>query len=204
MGYPRLQFLTLDQSPYSHREQTRMALEGGARWIQLRAKNLSESAWIKTAQEVAQLCKDYGATLIINDSPDVAYQVGADGVHLGPRDSSPAEARKILGEHAIIGVTLNNLNHLEILNSARVDYAGVGPVRFTQSKVNLAPVHDDESLKEIIQKAVIPCYAIGGVMVQDWPRLKRLGAYGIAVSGAIALAENPAQATQEIISALSQ
>lgn len=203
MVYPRLQFLTLDASPHSHREQARLALEGGVRWIQLRVKNLSESEWIQTAQEVSHLCKDFGATLIINDSPLVAYEVEADGVHLGPHDCSPAEARKILGESAILGVTLNNLNHLEVLKSARVDYAGVGPVRFTQSKSNLAPVHTDESLKDLITKAVVPCYAIGGVTAGDWPNLKRLGTHGIAVSGAIAMAENPMQATREIISALS-
>lgn len=203
MVYPRLQFLTLDASPHSHREQVRMALEGGVQWIQLRAKNLSELEWIQTAQEAAHLCKDFGATLIINDSPMVAYEVEADGVHLGPHDCSPAEARKILGEYAIVGVTLNNLNHLEVLKAARVDYAGVGPVHFTQSKTNLAPVHSDESLKDLINKAVVPCYAIGGVTAQDWPNLKTLGAHGIAVSGAIALADDPIQATREIISALS-
>ena len=180
-----------------------MALEGGARWIQLRAKNLSESEWIQTAQEVALLCKDFDATLMINDSPLVAYEVEADGVHLGPFDSSPLEARKILGEYAIVGVTLNNLNHLEVLKSARVDYAGVGPVRFTQSKANLAPVHTAESLGDLIEKAGVPCYAIGGVTVEDWPHLKQLGAHGIAVSSAIALAADPLQATREIISALS-
>lgn len=180
-----------------------MALEGGVRWIQLRAKNLPELEWIQLAQEVSNLCKDFGATLIINDSPIVAYEVEADGVHLGPHDCSPAEARKILGEYAILGVTLNNLKHLEVLKSARVDYAGVGPVRFTQSKSNLAPVHTDESLKDLITKAVVPCYAIGGVTAGDWPNLKHLGTHGIAVSGAIAMAENPIQATHEIVSALS-
>ena len=180
-----------------------MALEGGVRWIQFRAKNLSESEWIHAAQEVAHLCKDFAATLIINDSPIVAYEVEADGVHLGPHDCSPAEARKILGEYAIIGVTLNNLNHLEVLKSARVDYAGVGPVRFTESKKNLAPVHSDESLKELINRAIVPCYAIGGITAQDWTNLRLLGAHGIAVSGAIALADDPIQATREIISALS-
>ena len=203
MVQPRLQFLTLDQSPYSHREQARMALEGGARWIQLRAKNLPEPEWIQAAQEIGYLCKDFGATFIINDSPSVAYKAEADGVHLGPHDCTPAAARKILGEYAIIGVTLNHLNHLEVLKSARVDYAGVGPVRFTSSKKNLAPVHTIESLKELINAASIPCYAIGGVTAEDWPNLHLLGAQGIAVSGAIALAKDPIRATQEIISALS-
>jgi thiamine monophosphate synthase len=79
----------------------------------------------------------------------------------------------------------------------------VGPVRFTPSKTNLAPVHTDESLKELINKAAVPCYAIGGVTSLDWANLSSLGAHGIAVSGAIALAEDPIQAAREIISVLS-
>jgi thiamine-phosphate pyrophosphorylase len=200
----RLQFLTLDASPFSHREQARLALEGGVRWIQLRAKNLPESEWIKTAQGVAELCQDFGATFIVNDSFKVAHAAEADGVHLGSGDASPAEARAALGDYAIVGVTLNNLTHIAVLKSARVDYAGVGPVRFTQSKDRLAPVHSDESLRELIQQAGgIPTYAIGGVTVQDWPNLKALGAHGIAVSGAIALAADPEQAAREWVAAVS-
>jgi thiamine-phosphate pyrophosphorylase len=141
--------------------------------------------------------------LIINDSPQVAYEVEADGVHLGPNDCTPSEARKLLGKYAVIGVTLNNLKHLEVLKSVRVDYAGVGPVRYTSSKVNLAPLHTDDSLKELIKLANVPCYAIGGVKVEDWSHLRSLGAQGIAVSSAIAMAADPIQATREIISALS-
>ncbi len=200
----RLQFLTLDASPLAHREQARLALEGGVRWIQLRAKNLSEEEWIKTARGVAELCQDFGATFIVNDSFKVAHAAEADGVHLGSSDASPAEARAVLGDYAIVGVTLNNPSHVAVLKSARVDYAGVGPVRFTQSKDKLAPVHSEKSLRELIQLAGgVPTYAIGGVTVQDWPNLKALGAHGIAVSGAIALAADPEQAARELVAAVS-
>ncbi len=200
----RLQFLTLDASPLSHREQARLALEGGVRWIQLRAKNLPESEWIKTAQSVAELCQDFGATFIVNDSFKVAHAAEADGVHLGSGDASPAEARAALGDYAIIGVTLNNPSHVAVLKSARVDYAGVGPVRFTKSKDKLAPVHSESTLSELIKLASgLPCYAIGGVTVQDWPSLKGLGAHGIAVSGSIALAADPERAARELVAAVS-
>ena len=200
----RLQFLTLDASPLSHREQARLALEGGVRWIQLRAKNLSETEWIKTARSVGELCQDFGATFIVNDSFKVAHAAEADGVHLGSGDASPAEARAVLGDYAIIGVTLNNPSHVAVLKSARVDYAGVGPVRFTPSKDKLAPVHSESSLRELIRlSGGLPCYAIGGVTVQDWPSLKAFGAHGIAVSGAIALAADPEQAARELVAAVS-
>ena len=201
----QLQFLTLDASPFSHSEQARLALEGGVRWIQLRTKNLPEAEWIKTARGVANLCQDFGATFIVNDSIAVALAAEADGVHLGPGDASPAEARALLGDYAIIGVTLNTPDHLPILKSARVDYAGVGPVRFTASKTKLAPVQSDASLRALIEGTKgIPCYAIGGVTVEDWPNLKALGAHGIAVSGAIALAPDPILAAQELLLALGK
>jgi thiamine-phosphate pyrophosphorylase len=196
----RLQFLTLDQSPYSHAEQARFALEGGVKWIQLRTKNLSEKDWIKTAIEVGNLCRDFGATFMVNDSPRVALAAEADGVHLGPKDVSPQSARALLGEFAIVGVTLNTLDHLSILSTARIDYAGVGPVRYTTSKELLAPVHSDKSLQELIQGArPVPCYAIGGVRAEDWENLQRLGAHGFAVSSAIALSPDPLKSARDLV-----
>jgi thiamine monophosphate synthase len=77
-------------------------------------------------------------------------------------------------------------------------------VRFTPSKDKLAPVHSESSLRELIGLASgLPCYAIGGVTVQDWPSLQALGAHGIAVSGAIALAADPEQAARELVAAVS-
>ena len=89
MVYPRLQFLTLDASPHSHREQARLALEGGVQWIQLRVKNLPEPEWIQIAQDVAHLCKDFGATLIIKDS---SVWTGAKFVLLGVKRTGPTPA----------------------------------------------------------------------------------------------------------------
>lgn len=200
----RLQFLTLDQSPYTHAEQARFALEGGVKWIQLRTKNLSEKEWIKTAMDVGSLCRDFGATFIVNDSPRVALAAEADGVHLGPQDEPPVSARKLLGDFAIVGVTLNSLEHLPILSTARLDYAGVGPVRFTASKNKLAPVHTEESLQKLMAGAgALPCYAIGGVGLADWRNLQRLGAHGLAVSSAIALSSDPVKTARDFVSLVS-
>ena len=104
--FPRLQFLTLDASPLTHRAQALAALEGGVRWIQLRAKHLSEDVWVAEAAAIAELCRDYGATFIVNDSPQVALRAEADGVHLGGDDASPAAARALLGDFAIVGLSL--------------------------------------------------------------------------------------------------
>jgi thiamine-phosphate pyrophosphorylase len=201
---PRLQFLTLDAAPLAHRAQALAALEGGVRWIQLRAKELPEDAWVAEAAAIAELCRDYGATFIVNDSPRVALRAEADGVHLGAADASPAAARALLGEFAIVGVTLNEPAHLARAAGARVDYAGVGPFRHTLSKQRLAPVHTAESLAALIAAAApLPCYAIGGVAAADWPKLRSLGAHGIAVSAAIALATDPVSAAKSLVEAVS-
>ncbi len=202
--FPRLQFLTLDASPLTHRAQALAALEGGVRWIQFRAKQLPEDVWVAEAAAIAELCRDFGATFIINDSPQVALRAEADGVHLGGDDASPAAARALLGDFAIVGVTLNETAHLARYAGVRVDYAGVGPFRHTASKQKLAPIHTAESLASLIAAATpLPCYAIGGVTAADWPALRALGAHGIAVSGAIALATDPVSAAKSLVEAVS-
>lgn len=202
--FPRLQFLTLDAAPRAHREQARAALEGGVRWIQLRAKHLPAEAWVAEAVAIAELCRDFGAVFVVNDSPEVALRAEADGVHLGGDDASPAAARALLGEFAIVGVTLNEPAHVARFSGVRVDYAGVGPFRHTLSKQKLAAVHSPDSLAGLISAATpLPCFAIGGVTAADWPAVRSLGAHGIAVSGAIALADDPVSAAKTLVEAVA-
>lgn len=196
---PRLQFLTLDAAPLGHVAQARHALAAGVRWIQLRAKGFAEEEWVRLAREVGALCRTSGATFIVNDSPRVAAAAGADGVHLGAADASPDEARALLGERALIGVTLNSPSHLVRLRGARVDYVGVGPLRATASKPGHAAPHSEESLRALIAAAGLPAYVIGGVVADDVTGLFGLGAHGVAVSGAIASAADPEAAARRLV-----
>ena len=199
---PRLQFLTLDGAPCGHVAQARLALAGGVRWIQLRAKGLGEDEWARLAREVGALCRAAGATFIVNDSPRVAAVAGADGVHLGAADASPEEARALLGERALVGVTLNFPAHLDRLRGARVDYVGVGPLRATSSKPGHAAPHSEDSLRALIAAAGLPAYVVGGVVSDDAPRLLGLGAHGVAVSAAIASAADPEAAARRLVAAV--
>lgn len=199
---PRLQFLTLDGAPHGHVAQARLALAGGVRWIQLRAKGLGEDEWARLAREVGALCRAAGATFIVNDSPRVAAAAGADGVHLGAADASPEEARALLGGRALVGVTLNFPAHLDRLRGARVDYVGVGPLRATSSKPGHAAPHAEASLRSLIAAAGLPAYVIGGVVAEDAPRLLSLGAHGVAVSAAIASAADPEAAARRLVAAV--
>lgn len=200
---PRLQFLTLDDVPLTHLEQAQAALRGGVRWIQVRAKGRAEEEWVALARGVVALCREHGATCVVNDSPRVARLAGADGVHLGPDDATPIAARRELGEQAIVGATLNFPAHLARLGDARVDYVGVGPVRATASKARLAPVHSPDSLAALVAAAAPrPAFAIGGVTAADFPALRALGAHGIAVSAAIARAADPVAAARALVAAV--
>lgn len=203
---PRLQFITLDRPDLGHVEQARLACAGGVRWVQLRAKGLERGAWIRLAAEVTRLCRDHGAVCVVNDAVDVAAEAGADGVHLGAADAPPAEARRRLGERALVGVTLNAPADLARLASGRPDYVGVGPAHPTSTKPGHAPVLSNEGLRALAEAAALPAYGIGGVTddLDDLLRLRALGLHGVAVSAAIARARDPGEAARRLVAAVER
>ena len=204
----RLQFITHYTETYSYIDSVRIALEGGCRWIQLRMKEAEESLLEKTAITVQQMCKDYGATFIIDDHVLLTKKIKADGVHLGKNDMPIAEARKILGDSFIIGGTVNSFEDiLSHLQEATPDYFGCGPFRFTSTKKNLAPILGFDGYKDIIQKMKeknihIPLVAIGGICKGNIPELLQSGVNGIALSGSILHADDPIREMEEIVEIL--
>ena len=204
----RFQFITHYTETYSYIDSVRIALEGGCRWIQLRMKEAEESLLEKTAITVQQMCKDYGATFIIDDHVLLTKKINADVVHLGKNDMPIAEARKILGDSFIIGGTVNSFEDiLFYLQEATPDYFGCGPFRFTSTKKNLAPILGFDGYKDIIQKMKemnirIPLVAIGGICKGDIPELLQSGVNGIALSGSILHADDPIREMEEIIEIL--
>jgi thiamine-phosphate pyrophosphorylase len=186
-----LHCLTWDSSPLTHFEQVRQLLDIGANWIQLRQKNGSEQEKLKTATIAASLCKKYKATLIINDSPQIALESGANGVHLGLGDCPIPEARKLLGKNAIIGGTANTQLQALQLVTQDCDYIGLGPWKLTQTKENLSEILGEAGIKKILDlRLKIPVIAIGGIAPADVPKILSLGVYGIAVSSGIVAAKN--------------
>ena len=204
----RLQFITHYTETYSYIDSVRIALEGGCRWIQLRMKEAEESLLEKTAITVQQMCKDYGATFIIDDHVLLTKKIKADGVHLGKNDMPIAEARKILGDSFIIGGTVNSFEDILFhLQEATPDYFGCGPFRFTSTKKNLAPILGFDGYKDLIQKIKemnirIPLVAIGGICKGDIPELLQSGVNGIALSGSILHADDPIREMEEIVEIL--
>ena len=208
--HAKLQFITHYTEKYSYVDSARIALEGGCRWIQLRMKDADASTLEETALIVQKMCKDYGATFIIDDHVSLVKKIKADGVHLGKNDMPIAEARRLLGDSFIIGGTVNSLDDVRAtLQSATPDYFGCGPFRFTSTKKNLAPILGHEGYRNIIREMKeggirIPLVAIGGIRKEDISELMADGVHGIALSSSILRAENPVEEMKGIIETLNQ
>lgn len=204
----KLQFITHYTDSYSYVDSARIALEGGCRWIQLRMKDAEERELRNTAIAIQRMCREAGATFIIDDNVALAKSIGADGVHLGKGDMPIVEARKILGEGFIIGGTVNSFDDiLYHLQNSTPDYFGCGPFRYTSTKRNLAPILGIEGYSNIIKRMrehniTIPLIAIGGIAKEDIPQLLKCGVDGIALSGSILRAANPSQEMREIVDIL--
>jgi thiamine-phosphate pyrophosphorylase len=156
------------------------------------------------ADSFVALCEKYKVYSIINDFPQLAKKVGADGVHLGKQDMSPAQARTLLGKDFIIGGTANTFEDVEALYEAGVDYIGLGPLRLTETKKNLSPVLGLDGYADILQSCQansirIPIIAIGGIVYEDLAALYDLGLHGVAVSSAIKGAKNPIAAVKQFM-----
>lgn len=204
-----LQFITHPSNEYSLAEEVQMAIEGGCRWIQLRMKDASDEEVREVALELIPMCQENDTFLIIDDRVELVNELKVSGVHLGKTDMDPAQARELLGPHAVIGVTANTADDILALRGLDVDYVGLGPLRFTTTKKGLAPEIGFDGYRAIIDRVraegiELPIVAIGGVTVDDVKPLLAAGVNGIAVSGAIVNAADPVEATTKFIDTLSK
>lgn len=181
MSLPRLHLLTpAGSDPLLF---VREALDGGAGAIQLRLKDASDDEVRRVGELVGPWCEAAGAALIIDDRVAVAASLGA-GVHVGPQDAPPAEARAAVGA-GVVGATVNDLQMLDALLGAPIDYIGVGPVFPTTSKAAPKPVIGIAGLAEIVRRSPWPVIAIGGVGLGDVGAILDAGAHGVAVIAAV-------------------
>lgn len=202
-----IQFITHSNSRYGYVEGALLALEGGCRWIQLRMKDAEEAEFVSAAKQIAAMCKEYGATFLLDDHVEWVEQTGADGVHLGKNDMPVDEARKLLGADRIIGGTANTFEDVERLWRRGANYIGCGPYRFTTTKKNLSPVLGIEGYRHIVGQMKehginLPVVAIGGILQPDIKDVMATGVSGIAVSGAVLNAENPAEEMKRFVDSL--
>ncbi len=191
----KLHFVTQEYNNCTHVDVCEKALEAGVKWVQLRMKRATFNQMIAVGEKCKELCSKHKAKFIINDKVDVALALDADGVHLGKNDCHPLEARKILGDTKIIGATANTFDDVKKLSSFGVDYVGLGPYKFTNTKKKLSPILGLQGYRKIINKCTTegihtPIIAIGGIQIEDIQLLMEHQLAGIAVSGLIASSDN--------------
>lgn len=197
-----IQYISQGDTPQEQLYHIESVLDAGQRWIQFRFKDTLTSIRWKTAEQVKLLCDSYHATLLINDDPDLALAIDADGVHLGLQDRSIAEARALL-PHKIIGGTANTLQDVKQRLGESCDYIGLGPLRYTPTKKKLSPLLGFEGYQQLLtaltpEEKQIPIVAIGGITLADVPVLQKIGLSGIVVSSLLHQAQSPQQLIQQL------
>lgn len=179
------------------KEQVESAIKGGATCVQLREKNLDETAFFEEAVVIRKLCKEYNVPFIVNDNVEIAVKCKADGIHVGQSDMEAANVRALVGSQMIIGVSAQTKEQALAAQKAGADYLGVGAVFSTSTKLDAADVSYD-TLKEICESVEIPVVAIGGINKNNIMKLSGSGADGVAVVSAIFAAENIEKETREL------
>ncbi len=204
-----LQFITHRTDRYDEIAGTRAVLAGGCRWVQLRMKEASDEEYLRVGGEVARLCRAAGAVFLLDDRVHLVRALGADGVHLGRHDMPVDEARRLLGAGYRIGATANTFADIERAAALGADYIGLGPYRFTETKRNLSPVLGLEGYRTIAAQCraagiALPTVAIGGIEAADVAARLAAGVDGIALSGALLRANDPAAETQKIATIINR
>lgn len=181
------------------------ACVGGARWFQLREKDMSAGKLLELAWELRAVTARHGARLIINDRADVALAVGADGVHL-PASGLPAgTARKIVGEAMLVGVSTHSADEAHRAAREGADYVTFGPLFYTPSKAAYGPPVGLEALREVAGlEPSLSILGLGGVKPGNVSEVISSGARGVALISAVISAEDPAEAARGILREIAE
>jgi thiamine-phosphate pyrophosphorylase len=186
----------------SIRETARAAVAGGADAIQLRYKGGCDAECLAIAAELRELTDETGKLFLVNDRPDIAAIIAADGVHLGQGDLPIAEARRLLRPGAIIGRSTHSLEQARGAVMEGADYISVGSIFATPTKDTGPPV-GVELLQEVHREVSLPIVAIGGITAANAAQVLAAGATCLAVSSAVCAAANPQAATEAIRAKIS-
>lgn len=174
-------------------DMARMAVEGGADCVQLREKDLDGLELTNRARALVEVCRPHHVSVIVNDRVDVALAAGADGVHLGQSDMSVRDARRVCGFDLLIGVSTSRVEEAERALREGADYCGAGPMFATTTKKKDRIAGPEYLHAYVEHDPALPAHlAIGGITLENVGEVVAAGARGIAVSGAMCGAEDPA------------
>jgi thiamine-phosphate pyrophosphorylase len=173
-------------------------LDSGAAILQIRHKGVWSRRLVEQAGQVARLCQQARALLVINDRADIAMLLGA-GLHLGQDDLPPSDARRLIGPAALLGFSTHNSGQIAAAAAEPVDYLAFGPMFPTRSKANPDPVVGVDGLSACRRLTARPLVAIGGVTRGNAPQVLAAGADSLAVISDLLPADCSAAAIAERI-----
>jgi thiamine-phosphate pyrophosphorylase len=186
-------------------EAARDALAGGVDMLQLRDKPLADGAILRAAADFRRACDEHGALFWLNDRPDLAVRCGADGVHLGQDDMPVDEARSLVGEDVLIGLSTHAQEQFDAALGSEADQLSVGPVYETPTKEGRPAAGLDYVRYAAGQDAVSkPWFAIGGIDLGNVREVLAAGAGRIVVVRAIRDAADPRAAAAALRAALDE
>ncbi|NBJ02370.1 thiamine phosphate synthase [Lachnospiraceae bacterium] len=170
-------------------EQVEAALKGGVTCVQLREKEMDETAFLQEAKDICALCHRYGVPFIVNDNVDVAIACQADGIHVGQEDMAAGEVRRRVGDAMLLGVSVHTVEEARRAVRNGADYLGLGAVFPTSTKTDVDQM-TNETLCAICDAVDVPVVAIGGINRGNLLKLSGSGVDGVALVSAIFSAED--------------
>jgi thiamine-phosphate pyrophosphorylase len=196
----KFHYLTQDLPDRTHLQQVSIACETGANWIQYRCLTKPDDELIDEINDIAEICDEWGITLIITNHYHLLDRVDAQGVHIEDLDADLRAIRVSIGPDKTFGASATNISQLlDVQNIGVVDYCGYGPFAHTDTKPNDKPLLGFEGYRELQEhpELHIPVIAVGGVQLSDVEQLLATGVYGIAVSAAVNHTLDPAPILKE-------
>ncbi|WP_411827199.1 thiamine phosphate synthase [Luteolibacter sp. AS25] len=191
-------------SPEKMGSVCRELIDGGADVIQLRAKGIDKDSVKEKAKELLPICRSAGIPFILNDYPEMAVEIDADGVHVGQDDGEISEVRKIVGEKMLIGRSTHSLPQAIKALSDDVDYIGYGPLFPTPTKAGRPAIGLDEVAEmEALVGNSLPAFCIGGIKQENLQEVIFAGARRCVIVSSLLTAENISAATNAAKQSLS-
>ena len=178
-------------------------LDGGAPFVQIRAKHLPSGPFLDLCDRVVALARPGGVRVIVNDRADLARLSGASGVHVGQDDLPPRAVRELLGRDAIVGFSTHTVGQIDAAVSEPITYVAVGPVFGTATKDTGYAAVGLSLVGEAVRRAKgLPVVAIGGITLETAPAVRAAGATSVAVIGDLLAGSGPAHRVRAFIRAL--
>ena len=194
--YPILDTESLERHGLALETAALAFLEGGAGILQIRHKGHWSRGVFEAAKQIARLCREHGAPLIVNDRADFALLLGA-GLHVGQDDLAPRDARKLMGPGAVIGFSSHNVQQLAAAGGEPVDYVALGPVFATASKRSPDAVVGVEEVRRCRALLAKPLVAIGGITPENALQVLNAGADSVALIAGLIPEAPTAQSLRE-------